>query len=441
MNNLDPGMSHSSPLNSKLLSKVSKTSKKIIANRKMNLKTPLYDSDQSDNSQEDFTYPKRTRRNSADSCHQMVLDPLLAETSTASRYKINPTAVHNKYSLLADPNLPLDDAVTQTSTNNNNKTIWIPPIFLFDVNNIQEMTKDFKKLSTEDFELKFINNNKIKLSLKSTEDFRTITRFLDENKINFYSFTHPEDKKLSVVLRPVAYSFTDEEISQELSQSFPVVKVVRLYNKEKMPTPLVSVLLEKNEKGKEIFKLDRLLQTVISVEPRHKSQHVRCTNCQIWGHTRGGCHLPPTCARCAAKHPTSQCNLTADQKPTCVHCGGEHPAYSRQCQAYLRYLEGKERRQLQTKTQAPRSRRPTPPDLDFLRPSPELQDAPPPQWIRAKPPKPPNESRPTSEPTIEQDSFLDSIFNFIKKLIKPILPKLKSFFTSLITSFLTSNND
>ena len=64
-------------------------------------------------------------------------------------------------------------------------------------------------------------------------------------------------------------SIMETEFTEELNNlNFPVHSVIRLTNKDKVPTPLLALNLLNNQKAQEIFKLNKLLNYIITIEPR-----------------------------------------------------------------------------------------------------------------------------------------------------------------------------
>lgn len=126
-----------------------------------------------------------------------------------------------------------------------------------------------------------------------------------------HNYRFPTEKTFDVVLKHnIPTTFGENEIQNELvNLGFSVFKLMRVWDKNKQPIPVVNVYLDKkNPKNKEIFDLDRLLYCVISVEPKRRSYNVpQCNNCQRYGHTRNYCKLTPRCMFCAGKHKSAEC--------------------------------------------------------------------------------------------------------------------------------------
>lgn len=272
-----------------------------------------------------------------------------AEVSNHKRYVLDQTQLcnDNNFSLLKDHSYAAKETLTDSemseeksnSTDSNKK---IPPIFLHDVNNHQEIVKDIESVVQNDFST-MVKSNSLKISLSDITDFRNLTSFYDENGIKFHTFQAIHDKKLEVVIRNVPYSLSDAEIQSELAaMGFPVNKVTRLLSKEKSLLPLCFVMLEKGERGNDIFKLEKLCHSIVSVEPKRRNKHIpQCTRCQRYGHTKNFCRLDARCVRCTGQHHFTQCRESKDAPPTCVNCGGSHSANFKGCKYYQDLLKSK----------------------------------------------------------------------------------------------------
>lgn len=80
---------------------------------------------------------------------------------------------------------------------------------------------------------------------------------------------------LEAVIRNIPKSLSQDEIKEELLQlHFPIISVTRLYNKPKNPMPLSITNLVNNEGGKAIFKLEKLLNSIVTVETRKKTRDI-----------------------------------------------------------------------------------------------------------------------------------------------------------------------
>lgn len=254
------------------------------------------------------------------------------------RYVLKPShlSLQNRFDSLTDHTYAMcSDEMHTDSSENAVKKVKIPPIFLHNVNNHQAIIADIKKVVKREFTTA-LRGSSLKINLEDVDDFRNLTRFYDDSNVKYHTFQTPQDRKLEVVLRNVPLSLSEEEIKTELLDSgFPVIKVVRLLNKNKSFIPLCSVSLENNEKGLDIFKLEKLYHSIIQVEAKRKNKDIpQCVRCQRFGHTKNFCRLDPRCVRCTGQHLYSDCPLAKTADPECVNCGEKHTANYKGCKHY-----------------------------------------------------------------------------------------------------------
>jgi hypothetical protein len=211
----------------------------------------------------------------------------------------------------------------------------LPPIFIYDVNNHQEIIKDITSNVSGEFSTQ-LRGQSFKINVSTIDDYRKLTKFYDESNIKYHTFQNLQDKKLEVVIRNIPTSLSENELKTELSDlNYPVLKVTRLLNKDKMPYPLCVVELENNEEGKEIFNLEKLCYAIVRVEPKRKSNNIpQCTRCQRYNHTKNFCKLDPRCVRCLGQHHYSDCPKPKSETPQCVNCGESHTANFRGCKLH-----------------------------------------------------------------------------------------------------------
>jgi hypothetical protein len=100
----------------------------------------------------------------------------------------------------------------------------------------------------------------------TVDDFRAVTRLLEERRVPFHSFALPEAKTLRAVLRTVPVEIRVDDVKSELVVSIKVTRMIS--NRSKLPLPLVPVEMPKN-KG-QMFELRSVCQLRISVERPHK---------------------------------------------------------------------------------------------------------------------------------------------------------------------------
>ena len=103
----------------------------------------------------------------------------------------------------------------------------------------------------------------------------------------------------------------------------------------KNPLSLFFVDLKQKENNKEIYNVNRLMNSIVKFEsPLVKKEIVQCKRCQRYGHTQKYCNHNFRCVKWAGSRPTDQCTKSPETPATCIHCQGEHPANYKGCSAY-----------------------------------------------------------------------------------------------------------
>lgn len=103
----------------------------------------------------------------------------------------------------------------------------------------------------------------------------------------------------------------------------------------KSPLSLFSVSFEPIESSHNIFKLSKLLNSIITVEKPRKSRFPpQCMKCQLYGHTRSYYRHTFRCVKCSKTHLTEDCTKSRELPAKCALCSGAHTANYKSCPAY-----------------------------------------------------------------------------------------------------------
>lgn len=309
------------------------------------------------NSQQDegWTVQQKTKRNHSSSTNSNSTPSSPNERPPKPRKKIFASA--NRFEVFAsnedqDSNQmdgindsPLNDTTknnatnTQTeNTNTNDLPIKAPPpVFVRGV-------EDFPELCTVLIELIGVDNfvcksstDKLKIQTSTPDAYRSLIRYLKEEKAEYHTYQLQQDKPVRVVIRNLHPSTPTSLIKSELEiRQFEIRNITNVLHKtNKHPLPLFFVDLEPSTQSNEIYKLTSLLHTKIKVEEPFKAKTIsQCLNCQNYGHTKTYCGYPPRCVRCGAYHLSSACPNPRDTPPTCALCQGSHPASYKGCAVY-----------------------------------------------------------------------------------------------------------
>lgn len=291
------------------------------------------------NSDDDFRSPRRTSK---------VYDsPTKNSYTTPNRYSILDNTKSNDQEMFTFNDDTLHIAQTDNQNNHSihsqtiDDTIKIPPLFILNITQFSQFRNEISKIISNEF-VATSKFDRIKVNLETVDDFRALTKYLDEKKYEYYTYRLKTEKDISAIIRNLPMSITEFEVMEELKiLEYPVKSVTRLTNKNKTPTPLMAVQLTNHHKSQEIFKLNKLLNCIVKTEPRRKSKDPpQCTNCQRFGHLHMSCKLQPRCVKCNLSHHYSNCEKTPEIPPNCVNCNGAHPANYKGC-TYFKNIKNK----------------------------------------------------------------------------------------------------
>lgn len=309
----------------------------------------------------------------------------------------------------------------------------VPPIYLHNANHYQNIVEDITRVIENDNFTTQCKTKSVRINLDNSSDFRKLTKFYDDNNLEYHTFRNPDSTVLSVVIRNLPLSFTEREIQDELSKTFSIKKVVRLLNKEKNPIPICVVDLENNEAASEIYNLGKFMHCIVSVEQRRRSKDIpQCTRCQRYGHTKNYCRLQPRCVKCQEHHLYSQCTKRPNEMPTCVNCGENHSANYKGCKYYteLKRKIGSRNTQTQYQRQANNNITTAHPSTE----QPSSQNNPNPELRQNHASKSyANVTRDGSQSRSNTNN-MSTIFDSLLQFIQPYLDQIKHFIYSLFTS-------
>ncbi|CAG4954316.1 unnamed protein product [Colias eurytheme] len=223
------------------------------------------------------------------------------------------------------------------------KPIRPPPLFIDGVKNIQPLMKLLEDVAKEDYEIKVLRGDRVKIQPKSAEAYSTIYKELKAKDTEFYSYQPKQDRSFRVVLKNLHPSTDKEDIKIAIEElHHKVVNVWNIQNsKTKQALSMWNIELEPRENNKDIYNVKYLLHCRISFEaPRPRRVIPQCTNCQDYNHTQKFCNRKPRCVKCAGSHHTSACLRKERSKEVkCILCEGNHPANYKGCTVYKELLK------------------------------------------------------------------------------------------------------
>lgn len=164
----------------------------------------------------------------------------------------------------------------------------------------------------------------VQINPATSDDYRKLKNVLQNEKIQFYTFELPSEKKLKVVLRGVITELTEEEVKTDLEeQGYPASKVIRMKGKRGTAIPLVIVEIDRQYKS--IFNTTDCCGLAVTVESlRVRSGITQCHKCQLFGHVQKNCFMQYRCMKCGDTHSTHLCEKPKTTSAKCANCGGDH---------------------------------------------------------------------------------------------------------------------
>lgn len=199
---------------------------------------------------------------------------------------------------------------------------------------------DIKNLLTQKnikFEVKLLNNKQLKINVYSEDDYRMLTRSLNDAKLEWHSYENKAVRPSKVIVRGLHPTCDPNEIVLELKTSgFMIENAVNLTKKvdnKIISLPLFMLTFDNKEDVSKIFKITNINHTKVKIEALRKRKDYipQCKRCQRFGHTKKFCYREANCVKCAGKHLTEECKLSKTQTPKCANCQENHPANYRGC--------------------------------------------------------------------------------------------------------------
>ena len=245
----------------------------------------------------------------------------------------------NQFSLLAND----DNESDITAPEPQKKDPKPPPIYVCQVEYILPLKQLLEVIAENQYEMKIIKADEVKIQPLTIEAYRTVTKALEEKKTEFHTFRPKQERTYNVVLKGIHSSTPIDEIKEEIEcLGHKVSNISNIKQRiTKYALPLFYVSLEQKPNNKDIFNCKSLLHTKIMFEaPRKKREIAQCTRCQRYGHTKSYCHHKPRCVKCSENHLTADCpRKNRSDNVKCVLCNGNHPANYKGCATYKQLQE------------------------------------------------------------------------------------------------------
>jgi len=233
----------------------------------------------------------------------------------------------------------LASQTTKTSPEPSKKTL--PNIVLTNVTDFIILKKDLTSIvGPMGFTCK-ANRSNIIIRSNTRENWMAIKSYLIEANYEYHSYLPRSSQPFRVVLRHLHHSTPAVDIINYLSDHGHKVNSISkiTHHTNKLPLPLFNIGLARNNNNREIFKITKILNTIVKFEyPKRRPDPPQCHNCQKYGHTRNYCHHYPRCVKCGSEHSTDECTKQPEEPAKCANCSGNHTANYKGCQSLKKIL-------------------------------------------------------------------------------------------------------
>lgn len=209
-----------------------------------------------------------------------------------------------------------------------------PPVVVSGITDFSQLNNLIKQKTKSEYSMKIINKNIYKINAHDSNDYREITKALNDEKIAWHTYEDKQNRPIRVIAKNLHNSCEPNDIISDLKrQGF---QILNAFNKKKFKTkePLDMFVLSfaSSENPKNIYEIKKILNTIVYIEPFKLSKLIpQCTKCQSFNHTKNYCGKQARCVRCGGKHESKVCDKPGEIDPKCCNCGERHPASYRGC--------------------------------------------------------------------------------------------------------------
>lgn len=213
-----------------------------------------------------------------------------------------------------------------------------PPIFVDRVGNIQPLIDLLNEHAKDNYLIKVLRNDQVKIQPKSGEHYKNIVNQLELKGTEFHTYKPKQDRTYKVVLKNIHPSTDTDDIKQalgELGHTATNIWNIKARSTNK-PLPIFFIELQPCSNNKDIYNLKYLLHCQVKIEEQIPKRVIpQCANCQQYGHTKTYCRRQPKCIKCAGEHMSVDCpRKTRSNDVKCILCEGNHPANYKGCTVY-----------------------------------------------------------------------------------------------------------
>jgi hypothetical protein len=151
------------------------------------------------------------------------------------------------------------------------------------VQNIKQLNELLVAISGDNFELKVLTGNQVKVQPKSAEHYRQILHALIEKRTEFHTYQPKEERCFRTVLRGMHYSTDVADIKSAIEHYGHRVRNVYNMKQQRtnIPLPLFFVDLKPQANNKDIYHIETLNYTKVKFEPPRPKRNIpQCSKYQ-----------------------------------------------------------------------------------------------------------------------------------------------------------------
>lgn len=146
-----------------------------------------------------------------------------------------------------------------------------PPPFVAGVKDVNPLYKVLNESAKNNYYIKVINSEEIKIQPKSVEAYETIASELSKRNTEYYSYQKKEDRAFRAVLKNLHSSTDIDLLKAEIEDmGHKVLRINNIRKINKTPLPMFFIDLKASENNKDIYKIQYLMNTKVIVESPRK---------------------------------------------------------------------------------------------------------------------------------------------------------------------------
>lgn len=160
------------------------------------------------------------------------------------------------------------------------------------------------KLGHKNYNMKVLGKNVTNIGVCTLDDFGKVKGLLQEEKVDFYTYTPKGLRPFSVVIEGLPCSFEPKDIEDYLvglQMNIKVIGITRLGNDKWV------LRMSRDSDIRKIYEVRYILRCRVHIRKFERKGITQCFNCQRYGHVSSNCSMPYRCVKCAGSHGPGKC--------------------------------------------------------------------------------------------------------------------------------------